>query len=254
MKLSFCLITLNEEASLPRCLRSFGDLADDIVVLDSGSTDSTPQIAREFGVRFEHQDWLGYVGQKNRVLSLARHEWVFSIDADEELSPELRAEIRRLKATEPDADLSGWSMPRCVLYEGRWIRHGDWYPDRLVRMFRRDRARFAGGKVHERLEITGNIHPLASELYHHSFKDEADHWARCEHYARLWAETQFEMGRSAGPLAATSHAAFRWFRGYLLKRGFLDGPQGWRIAAFCAREVALKYRLLRSLHRDRHAS
>ena len=105
----------------------------------------------------------------------------------------------------------------------------------------------AGGKVHERLELTGPIERLSSDLYHHSFKDRADHWARCEKYARLWAETQHELGRTAGPLAPFTHAAFRWFRGYVLKRGFLDGPQGWHIALFCAREVALKYRLLRAM-------
>jgi glycosyltransferase involved in cell wall biosynthesis len=149
MKISFCLITFNEEPNLPRCLASCADLADEIVILDSGSTDGTARIAREFHARFEHQDWLGYVGQKNQILSLATHDWVFSLDADEELSPELRAEVRRLKTGEPSPGLSGFSMPRCVLYEGRWIRHGDWYPDRLVRLFRRDRARFAGGKVHE---------------------------------------------------------------------------------------------------------
>lgn len=248
MKLSFCLITLNEEANLPRCLRSCADLADEIVILDSGSTDATARIAKEFGARFEHQAWLGYVGQKNKVLALATHEWVFSLDADEELSPELREDLRRLKQTEPSAELSGWSLPRCVLYEGRWIRHGDWYPDRLVRLFRRSRARFAGGKVHERLELTGPIERLTSDLYHHSFKDADDHRARGEHYARLWAETQHELGHTASPLAPYTHAAFRWFRGYVLKHGFLDGPAGWRIAGYSAREVALKYRLLRALN------
>lgn len=247
MKLSFCLITLNEESNLRRCLVSCADLADEIVILDSGSTDGTAAIAKDFGAKFLHQDWLGYVGQKNKVLSLAAHDWVFSLDADEELSPDLRADIRRLKQSEPASEISGWSMPRCVLYEGRWIRHGDWYPDRLVRLFRRDRARFAGGKVHERLVLDGPIERRHSDLYHHSFKDDADHWTRCQHYARLWAETQHEQGKTAGPLAPWTHAAFRWFRGYVLKRGFLDGPQGWRIARYCAREVALKYRLLRQL-------
>ncbi len=98
-------------------------------MLDSGSTDGTEKIARNFGARFEHQDWLGYVGQKNKVLSLAMHEWIFSIDADEELSPALREEIAALKQTEPADAIGGFSMPRCVFYEGRWIRHGDWYPD-----------------------------------------------------------------------------------------------------------------------------
>lgn len=244
MKISFCLITLNEAANLRRCLESCAGLADEIVVLDSGSTDGTERIAREFGARWEHQDWLGYVGQKNRALSLARNAWVFSLDADEELSPALREGIGALIEAPPGEEVSGFDLPRCVFYEGRWIRHGDWYPDRLVRLFRRDRARFAGGKVHERLEIQGPVRSLQGDLHHYSFKDATDHWARCETYARLWAETQFELGRSAGPLSPYLHAAFRWLRGYVFKLGFLDGPQGWRIARFCAREVFLKYRLL----------
>jgi glycosyltransferase involved in cell wall biosynthesis len=254
MKISLCLITLNEEENLGRCLRSCADLADEIVIVDSGSRDATPRIAREFGARFEHQDWLGYVGQKNKVLSLARNEWVFSIDADEELSPELREEIRLLREVDPAGDVGGFSMPRCVLYEGRWIRHGDWYPDRLVRLFRRSRAQFAGGRVHERLELEGRVVPLRGELHHYSFRDAEDHWARCQKYARLWAETQHEKGRTAGAWSGYSHAFFRWLRGYVLRRGFLDGRQGWRIAGFCAREVLLKYQLLAAMGASRGES
>jgi glycosyltransferase involved in cell wall biosynthesis len=249
VKISFCLITLNEEHNLSRCLASCADLADEIVVLDSGSTDATARIARRFGAAFAHQDWLGYVGQKNRVLSLAKYPWVFSLDADEELSPELRDEIRLFKTVEPAADRSAFSVPRCVFYEGRWIRHGDWYPDRLVRLFRRERGRFAGGKVHERLEIEGRVVALHGELHHYSFRDAADHWARCRTYARLWAETQHEAGRTSNALAPCLHAAFRWLRGYVLRRGFLDGRPGWRIAVLCARETFLKYRLLREMKR-----
>jgi glycosyltransferase involved in cell wall biosynthesis len=249
MKISFCLITLNEEKNLLRCLKSCADLADEIVVLDSGSTDATEKIARQFGARWRHQDWLGYVGKKNKVLSLAGHPWVFSLDADEELSAELRDEIRLLKQIEPAEDRNGFSLPRCVFYEGKWIRHGDWYPDRLVRLFRRDRARFGGGKVHERLEVSGRIVPLHGELRHYSYRDAADHRARCEQYARLWAETQNEAGATANAIAPYLHASFRWFRGYVLRRGFLDGRPGWRIAGFCAREVFLKYRLLRGMKR-----
>ena len=250
MKISFCLITLNEEANLRRCLQSCAGLADEIVVVDSGSSDGTEAIAREFGARWVHQDWLGFVGQKNRALELAAHEWIFSIDADEELSPELRAEVKRIKEGNGVGDINGYSMPRCVLYDGRWIRHGDWYPDRLTRLFKKACARFAGGKVHERLELAGaRVEPLRDDLFHYSFKDAADHWARCQKYARLWAETQHEAGRTCGPWAPWSHAAFRWLRWYILRAGFLDGPQGWRIAAFCAKEVFLKYQLLREMHR-----
>ena len=248
MKISVCLITLNEEENLGRALRSCVDLADEIVIVDSGSKDGTERIAREFGARLVHQDWLGYVGQKNKVLSLAQNEWVFSLDADEELSPALRDEIRVLKQFTIAEEVSGFSMPRCVLYEGRWIRHGDWYPDRLTRLFRRARVKFAGGRVHERLEISGVVTPLRGDLHHYSFRDAVDHRARGERYAKLWAQDKHEAGKTANAFSPVLHGAFRWLRGYVLKRGFMDGAQGWRIANISAREVALKYRLLRGMN------
>ena len=248
MRLSFCLITLNEAGNLRRALRSCADLADEIVIVDSGSTDGTEAIAGEFGARWQHQDWLGYVGQKNLALSLAQHEWVFSLDADEELSPALREEIRRLRETGPAEGVRGYRLPRCVFYEGRWIRHGDWYPDRLVRLFRREQAQFAGGKVHERLEVNGPVEALAGELHHFSFTDRADHLARGRKYARLWAEMKADAGRRSGPLAPWFHAGFRWVRGYGLRGGFLDGAQGWHIARLNALEVVLKYQLLEELN------
>jgi glycosyltransferase involved in cell wall biosynthesis len=248
VKISLCIITLNEEQNLPRCLRSAADLVDEIVIIDSGSTDSTPSIAGDFKARFIHHPWLGYVGQKNFALSQASHDWILSLDADEELSGRLREEIRALRELESPAP-SGYSMPRCVFYEGKWIRHGDWYPDRLIRLFRKDKARFGGGKVHERLEIKGRVAALDGELHHYSFRDAADHRQRCAQYARLWAETQFEQGRVATPGAAPAHAIFRFIRAYLLKRGFLDGKLGFRIASYAAREVYLKYKLLGELNR-----
>lgn len=247
MKISFCLITLNEEDNLPRCLRSCASLADEIVVVDSGSTDGTQQVANEFGARWCLHSWQGYVAQKNHALDLATHPWVFSLDADEALSPELRAEIVSLKRKPPPPAICGFHMPRCVWYEGRWIRHGDWYPDRLVRLFRRDRARFVGRSVHERLEIRGPTKRLKGDLHHFSFRDREDHWRRCQTYARLWAEDQAALGRVAGSWTGRLRGGFRWFRGYILRAGFLDGPAGWHIACLCAREVFLKYRILRAL-------
>ena len=246
MKISFCLITLNEEANLDRCLGSFAGLADETVILDSGRTDRTKEIAQAHGARFEVQPWPGNVVQKNRVLALARNDWVFSIDADEALSAELRDEVRAIQAAPPPpAEVGGFDMPRCVLYEGRWIRHGDWYPDRLVRLFRREGAKFVGGNVHGHVEVSGRIRRLRGELEHHSFRDAADHWDRCRKYARLWAESEAGQGRRAGPLAGPSHAAFRFLRSFVLRRGFMDGRLGFRIASYSAREVWLKYRLLR---------
>jgi glycosyltransferase involved in cell wall biosynthesis len=248
VKISLCIITLNEELDLGRCLRSAADVVDEIVIVDSGSKDRTEQIARDYKARFIHQTWLGYVGQKNLALSLATNNWILSLDADEELSEKLRNEIRGLKTANHRAG-SGYSMPRCVYYEGKWIRHGDWYPDRLVRLFRKKKARFTGGKVHERLEIDGPIIQLSGEIHHYSFRDAADHRQRCENYARLWAESQVEQGGTAIAAAAPAHAFFRFMRAYFLKRGFLDGTLGLRIAAYAAREVYLKYKLLRELNR-----
>lgn len=241
------MITLNEEENLPRVLQSCRDLVDEIVIVDSGSSDRTKEIAGRFGALWHDQPWLGYVGQKNKALGLATHEWILSLDADEELSPELRSELAALKAQPLDSSFAGYSMPRCVLYEGQWIRHGDWYPDRLTRLFRRGSAHFEGGKVHERLVVKGAIQALTGEIYHHSFRDAADHWARCQKYARLWAESRRDEGRRAGPIAPWSRSAFRFFRAYFLKRGFLDGKLGLRIAAYSAREVFLKYQTLRNL-------
>ena len=251
MEISFCVITLNEEDNLRRCLQSCSDLADEVVVLDSGSTDRTQAVVTQFGGRWNHQDWLGYACQKNKVLSLASHPWVFSLDADEELSPALRDGVRCLKKQEPPDDCVGYTVSRCGFYEGRWIRHGDWYPDRLVRLFRGDRARFVGGKVHERLELRGRVDPLPGELFHYSYRNAADHRSRCEQYARLWAETQHEAGRRVRVLTPHIQALFRWLRGYIVRRGFLDGRQGYRIASYCAVETLWKYRLLREMGRRR---
>ncbi len=249
MRISACLITLNEEANLPRCLASIGSFADEVVVVDSGSADRTREIAAEAGARVIAQPWLGYVGQKNFVIGQATHEWIFSIDADEEVSGDLRIEIEALKSASNQSPpaCAGYRMPRCVRYEGRWIRHGDWYPDRLVRLFRKTKARFVGAKVHERLELSGDFRDLRGELFHYSFENRADHSKRCQTYARLWAESAFEAGKRAGPLSGPLHSAFRWARGYLLRGGFLDGPQGWHIARMCAAEVHLKYTLLRRM-------
>jgi len=252
VKISACLITLNEERDLPRCLASVAPLVDEIVVVDSGSTDATAEIARKFGARVIHQHWLGYVGQKNFALAQAAHPWVLSIDADEEISPELSAAITRLKndpASDAPGSPAGYEVSRQVFYRNKWVRHGDWYPDRLVRLFRRDRARFTGGRVHEKLELDGDFLTLPGHLHHFTYANPADRAARCAKYAELWAQSAHEEGRHAGPLSPPLHAAARFLKGYLLKHGFLDGAVGWDVAAGNAREVWLKYTLLRKLNR-----
>jgi glycosyltransferase involved in cell wall biosynthesis len=252
MKISACLITLNEERNLPRCLASVAPLVDEIVVVDSGSTDATRDVALKFGAHVYHQDWLGYVGQKNFALAQATYPWALSIDADEEISPELAAAITRVRNS-PSSDLpdapTGYEFSRLVFYRNKWIRHGDWYPDRLVRLFRRDKARFTGGRVHEKLELAGDFLTLPGHLHHFTYENATDRADRCARYAGLWAQTAHEAGRRAGPLSPPLHAAARFLKGYLLKRGFLDGGVGWDVAAGNAREVWLKYTLLGKLNR-----
>lgn len=250
MKVTFGIITLNEESNLGRCLASIQSVADEIVIVDSGSTDATQSIAVGYGAAWHHIPWQGYVAQKNQVLALASHEWVFSIDADESLSEALRAEISSLKSNPVPPGLNGYSMPRCVSYENRWIRHGDWYPDRLVRLFRKTQARFVGGRVHERLELEGNTTALSGDIEHYSFKDRRDHEERCRRYAQLWAEDKHAAGTTNYWFSAHLHAGFRWLRNYILRGGFLDGAQGWHIAKMCAYEVFLKYEILRNLTKE----
>jgi glycosyltransferase involved in cell wall biosynthesis len=255
MKISACIIVLNEERNLPRCLKSIAPLVDEILVVDSASTDATAEIAREFGARVVQQDWLGYVGQKNFALDQAVHPWVLSIDADEEVSTELAASITRLKA-DPAADSpgapNGYQVSRIVFYRGHWIHHGDWYPDHLVRLFHRAEARFSGGRVHEKLELSG-VHPiLPGHLHHFTYENAADRAARCAKYAALWAQSAHEQGRHAYPWSGPAHALARFAKGFFLKGGFFDGAIGWDIALGNAREVWLKYQLLRKLNGESH--
>jgi glycosyltransferase involved in cell wall biosynthesis len=254
MKISATIITLNEERNLPRCLQSVAPLVDEILIIDSGSTDATLDIAAKFGARVVAQDWLGYVGQKNVALAQAQHSWVLSIDADEEISPELAASIARIKA-DPAANVpgapNGYEFSRIVFYRDRWIRHGDWYPDRLVRLFRRTEARFSGGRVHEKLELRGRHPILPGHLHHFTYEDAFDRAIRCTRYAELWAQTAYEQHRRAYPWSGAVHALARLGKGFLLKRGFLDGAVGWDVATGNAREVWLKYHLLRKMNRER---
>jgi glycosyltransferase involved in cell wall biosynthesis len=252
VKISACLIVCNEEKNLARCLQSVAPVVDEIVVVDSGSTDRTIDIARSFGARVIVQPWLGYVGQKNFALEQALHPWVLSIDADEELSPELAAAIARLRgdpAKDAPGAFNGYTVSRLVFYRGKWIRHGDWYPDRLVRLFRRAEARFSGGRVHEKLEIAGHHPLLPGELHHFTYTDPADRARRSATYAALWAQSAHEARRRTWPGIGASHAALRFVRGFIFKRGFLDGAAGFDVARGNAREVWLKYHLLREMQR-----
>lgn len=238
-RLSAAIITKNEAHRIQRCIDSVS-FADEVVVVDSGSTDGTPGIAARLGARvLRTDDWPGYGPQKNRALAACRGQWVFSIDADERVTPKLRDDI--LSAIErPRAD--GYEVLRVSTFCGREIRHGDWRDDRVLRLFRREAARFSDDLVHERVLIAGRPGRLNGVLLHDSVEDLADGYAKMTRYARLGAERLRARGRG-GIVSACLHAGWTFVRGYLVRLGFLDGPAGLRIAWLNARGTFLRYRL-----------
>lgn len=248
--LSIFVIAQNEAANIARCLNSVRGLSEDVLVVDGGSTDATREIARDCGARVVEHLWKGFADQKNFALQQCRHDWVLTLDADEELSPELYVELEKLRFRLPELwvrdRVGAWAMPRRVRYEGRWICHGDWNPDFVVRLFRREGTSYEG-VVHESVRHEGETRRLKNLIFHYSYRDLEDHLARLEKYSTLWAQSKVAQGKRVGALAPSLRALWRFLRGYLLKAGFLDGKLGLRIALLGASETRLKYQKLRDL-------
>lgn len=233
------LITRNEEENLPRALASLGDLPDEIVMVDSGSTDRTAEIAREHGVRVIEHAWTeNFSEQKNFAAAQATHDWILNLDADEELSPALAAELCRWKEQPPGA--VAYAMPRKARYLGAWIHHSGWYPDLKVRLYRRDRARFQG-VLHESLQVDGPVGQFSGELYHHTVNTLSDHISRINRYTDTAAAQMLAAGRRRWLLPMLLAPAWTFLRTLLAQQGFRDGYRGWLIAQMAAYYVFLKY-------------
>ncbi|MBI2957046.1 MAG: glycosyltransferase family 2 protein [Acidobacteria bacterium] len=243
-RISVTVITLNEERTLPRALASVAGLADEIVLVDSGSTDRTRELAREHGARVLERPWTNYSEQKNFAAARASNDWIFNLDADEELSLELRAELERWKTHELQA--AGYEMPRGARYLGAWIRHSGWYPDFKLRLYRRDRARFVGW-LHESVEVEGRVERLRGELYHHTFTSLAEHVAQINTYTTLAARELYAAGHRHWLLPLLFSPPWMLFRTFLLQQGFRDGYRGWLIANVTALSSFLKYAKLAAL-------
>lgn len=237
-RLSVTLIVRNEERNLPRALGSLAGLADEVLVVDSGSTDRTIDIARQYEARILERTWTDFSDQKNFAAAQARHEWIFNLDADEELSPELQAELRAWKGKLAGA--AAYAMPRKARYLGRWVHHSGWYPDPKTRLYRRDRARFVGS-LHESLQVDGPVAYFQGELYHHTFPTVTDHVARLNTYSTLAAEALFRSGRRRWLLPLLFSPPWMFLRTLVLKQGFRDGYVGWVIANLSALSAFLKY-------------
>ena len=237
--LSAILITRNEEANLEDCLASLDGLATQIVVVDTQSTDRTLVIAQRYGALISSPtDWPGFGPQKNRALDLASEDWVLSLDADERLTPELRAEIKGV-LDKPQTDC--YAIPRLSWYCGRFMRHSGWTPDYVDRLFKRGSARFSTDLVHERLIPKGPVLRLKNQMLHYSFMNLAQVQEKMERYSTASAQQAFARGKTASPLKAIVHGAWSFFRTYILRAGFLDGPQGFSLALANAKGSYLRY-------------
>ncbi len=238
MKISAVFITLNEQDRLEEALLSCNGLVDEIVVLDSYSTDETENIARRHGARFFQHEFRDYGDQKNRALDLARHDWVLNLDADERLSDELRREIEQIRQN-PEPGSAGFLIPRRTYYLGRWIRHSGWYPDRKLRLFRRSLARWQG-RIHERLVLEGTPGRLRGAILHFSYRDLADHLERMNRYSGFQAES-IRGPRGLLLAKALLSPPFTFIRHYFWKMGLLDGFPGLVIALVSSWGTAAKY-------------
>lgn len=248
MKISATVITFNEEHNIAEALESLG-WADEIILVDRESSDRTVEVARQYTDRVFLREWQGYSAQKNFAAVQAQNDWIFSLDADERVSPNLAAEIAHLKQ-EPEPDIAGFEMPRLTFYLGRWIKHSGWYPDRKIRLYDRRRGRWRGDYVHEALEVDGPVRRLSGEILHYTVRDASEHHTRLDRYTTLAAEQAHVNGKRASIASVVLSPIAAFIRSYLFKLGFLDGVQGFIIARFAAHYAFLKNLKLREMNRN----
>ena len=247
MKLTVTVITYNESAHIAAALESVS-WADEIIVVDSGSTDGTADIARGKATRVYTREWRGYSDQKNFAADQATYDWVLSVDADERVTPDLGAEIRALLQRGPEA--GGYRIRRVSYYLGRWIRSTDWFPDYQLRLYDRRAGRWNGMRIHESFRLaSGAPLKLQGELEHYAYRDISHHLQKIDAYTTLMAEQMYEGGRRTNPFALALHPWFAFVRNYVLRAGFKDGTVGFVISLLNSYYVFLKLAKLWELQR-----
>ena len=245
------MITLDEEDNIGDCLGS-ADFADELIVVDSHSSDRTREIAAGLGARVVERDWPGHIEQKNFALEQARNDWVLCLDADERVTPELRASI--LEALRAPGDAVGFEMNRRTWYHGRWIRHGGWYPDRKLRLFRRSTGGWGGTNPHDHVYVDGPRRRLDGDLLHYSYRSIADHLATINSFTTIMAREKAAAGKRSHFAKLLLVGPWKFVDMYILKRGFLDGVAGFIVAVMGAYYVFLKYAKLAELTSATHES
>ena len=249
--LSVIVITNNESANILDCLASVS-FADQIVVVDSGSTDNTVELAKSVGAQvMQTRDWPGFGMQKNRALDLATGNWVFSIDADERVTPELARQIKAAIHFEANIDIkndsksnqfSAYEIPRLTQFCGQWIRHCGWTPDLVLRLFKRGSARFSNDLVHERIvQSMGTCGKLTTPMLHFSYPTTASYWRKLDQYSQAWAQQKFAEGKKTSMLFAALSGVVAFVRSYIFRLGFLDGALGFAVCTMQAQSAFGKY-------------
>lgn len=237
--LSACIIAYNEADRIEACVRSVS-FCDEVIVVDSHSTDATRELATALGARVIERDWPGYRSQKQFAVDSARNDWVLCLDADERVTDALREEVERVRAGGFEG-YAGWSVPRITEYFGRFLRHGNAYPDRLIRLFDRRRGGWIGREIHENTRVEGRVGRLHGHLEHYSYRSLADHHNKMQRYAELMGQALHAAGKRCGFGKVLFNPQWRFFRGYVLRLGFLDGWRGLVFALVESNYVRRKY-------------
>jgi len=243
LPLSISIVSCNEEENLQRCLESAADLASEIIVVDSGSQDSTKEIAQSFGAKVIEQEWLGFRDQKNFALDQCSQPWILALDCDEALSPELKQSVINFFAQNLNARYDSASCNRLVWFLGRWIKHGDWYPDTKTRLFKREQSRWGGSIEHDKIEVQSNKETLqlSGDLLHFSFKEMGCFVEKINRYADAFLERKKDARETWSLWDNITRPPWRFFRAYIMRRGFLDGFPGLWIATATAFQCFVRY-------------
>tara|TARA_A100001015_G_scaffold319138_1_gene441132 strand:+ start:1495 stop:2259 length:765 start_codon:yes stop_codon:yes gene_type:complete len=244
LPISVCILVKNEESNLINSLPALS-IFKEVLVYDSGSTDKSLEICEQFGAKVISGEWLGFSESRKKLFSEASQPWIFWLDADEVLTSELASELKFVFSSE--IKCQGFEINRMVFFLGKKIRHGEWFPDWNLRIFRADSWRMDDRFVHESVNLHGSSVRLRGLLEHYSYQDWNDRLQRMEHYSNLWAQMKQEQGSKTFSGEGSIRAVWRFFRAYILKFGFLDGLIGFKIAISVASEVSLKYKKLHQL-------
>lgn len=245
MEISVVIITYNEEANIEAALKSVTDIASEIIVVDRYSSDETVKIAEKYTDRIILREWKNFSDQKNFGNEKAEFPWIFSLDADERMSDELREEIQKLKGEEPEC--AAFSMPRQAFYLGRWIRHSGWYPDRKIRLFRKDKTRWEGEYVHEALVVDGQVCKLQGHLHHFTYGSIRDHIERINTFSELGAQKLYSQKKKCRWYQLAIMPSLYFLKSYFWRGGFLDGFAGCVISALHGYSVFIRYAKLKEI-------